>query len=99
MKLLGRRYRCLRRFAPECAAVLHEGITNILRHSHAHTVRITIDEHEFVIDDDGVGFTQPLQGTGLESLRRRMEGIGAQLYTETSDLGGARVRVVVVLDE
>lgn len=81
----------------ECAAVLHEGITNILRHSHAHTVRITIDEHEFVIDDDGVGFTQSLQGTGLESLRRRMEGIGAQLYTETSDLGGARVRVV--LDE
>ncbi|WP_418969687.1 sensor histidine kinase [Alloscardovia omnicolens] len=80
---------------PVCAAVIHEGITNVLRHAHAHQVHITINAHELLIDDDGVGLPDSIHGTGLDSVRKRLEMIGAHLYTEKSSLGGVRLRVIL----
>jgi two-component system, NarL family, sensor histidine kinase DesK len=58
--------------------VLREGLTNVARHSHAHTCTVRITGTRLEITDDGVG-TAPGCGTGLSGLRERVEAAGGTL--------------------
>lgn len=81
------------------AWVLREGVTNVIRHAAASTVRITLTRTALTIEDDGTGVLAPpstadvLGGNGLRGLRERADAVGAVLTTGTSDLGGFLLRV------
>lgn len=63
--------------------VVREATTNILRHSHAHRARITLDldaEHaRLAIHNDGATTAEHPSGTGLADLRRRLDAAGGTL--------------------
>lgn len=64
------------------AQVLRESTTNVLRHSHATEVRITVSEHDIEITNDGVsGDTLP-ELRGLAVLTRRVADAGGQLTVQ-----------------
>ncbi|HEV7332325.1 MAG TPA: PAS domain-containing sensor histidine kinase [Flavisolibacter sp.] len=91
-----------RRFSPTFELSLYriaqEFISNILKHSHATTALVQISVHDnmlsLVIEDNGKGFSTDAEknGTGLASIRRRVEamkgtldissGNGVQVYLE-----------------
>jgi two-component system sensor histidine kinase DesK len=55
--------------------VVREGLTNVVRHSHARTCTIRLSESTVEIADDGVGgAAQP--GSGLHGLRERVAAAG-----------------------
>lgn len=85
------------------AWVLREGVTNVVRHSSAARVRVSLTRTALTIDDDGTGpvgsvpsgaesFTV-IGGNGLRGLRERADAVGAAVTTGTSDLGGFLLRV------
>ena len=65
---------------------VQEGLTNIIKHSEAHNVNITLNHSKIernslikiTISDDGVGvdLTRPRDGLGLVGLRERVEALG-----------------------
>ncbi|WP_375385940.1 sensor histidine kinase [uncultured Microbacterium sp.] len=74
--------------------VVREGVTNVVRHSHAHLCRVTLGPREIEIADDGVGpSTSAGSSTGLAGLRERVEAAGARMTVGRSDLGGFSLRV------
>jgi two-component system sensor histidine kinase DesK len=77
------------------AWVLREGVTNVIRHAAATTVRVTITRSRLRVEDDGAGSapTAPEGGNGLRGLRERAEAAGATLTTGTSALGGYLLQV------
>ncbi|MGW2722932.1 sensor histidine kinase [Streptomyces sp. NPDC001492] len=80
------------------AAVLREGTTNILRHSHARACRITMggrgNRTVLVLSNDGFEPSGGEEsGTGLESLSERVEAVGGTL-TWSHDKGWFRLRAV-----
>jgi two-component system sensor histidine kinase DesK len=83
------------------AWVLREGITNVVRHSRAGRVRVTLDERSIEIVDDGRG---PLpdgdgasseEGNGLRGVRERAAAVDARVSVGTAPDGGWRLRVEV----
>ncbi|MFN2560674.1 MAG: sensor histidine kinase [Jatrophihabitans sp.] len=76
--------------------VVREGVTNVVRHSRAEHVRITLGRNWVEIVDDGRGGV-PRLGNGLCGLRERLEAIGGTLSVSGS-LAGFRVRAEVPLD-
>ena len=70
--------------------VLREATTNILRHSHARTVRIQLGRHQhtvtLTVTDDGTGPTgaAPYRGNGLTGLAERLTAAGGLLDTTPS---------------
>lgn len=78
------------------AWVLREGTTNVLRHSGAHRVAVTVASDRLVVDDDGGGSrTGAAGGSGLVGLAARARAAGAVLETGPSPLGGFRLAVTV----
>ncbi len=82
------------------ALVLREAITNVVRHAGASEVRVTLVRSarglQFAIADDGRGGrNQP--GTGLSSMRERVEAAGGQ-FDWRSDGSGTRIDVRLPVD-
>ena len=69
--------------------VVREATTNILRHSHAHQTRLTLDiadDHaRLAIHNDGATIADHRPGTGLTDLRRRLDAAGGTLQWQHDD--------------
>ncbi|MDR2327126.1 MAG: histidine kinase [Acidovorax sp.] len=75
------------------ARVAEEALTNIIKHSHAHTVQVCLSYPApgillLHVEDDGMGFDAPATlraglGIGMSSMRSRMERMGGQLQVHS----------------
>ncbi len=79
--------------------VVKEAVSNILKHSNADTVSLTLREHpafyQLTIDDNGkcCGEIQNT-GIGLENMRERIKNLGG-IITITSDTKGFRIFISI----
>jgi PAS domain S-box-containing protein len=86
--------------------IVQEALTNVIRHSHATEVTITITtaggELHLRVDDNGRGFDRSAPdrtgGLGLKIMRYRAQTLGGDLILESGVLGGASVRCSFPLD-
>ena len=85
--------------------IVQESLANIRKHSKAHTVRVMLaresnGQHVLLIEDDGVGFSTPAEGSnpgehiGLTIMEERARRIGAELRIESEAGEGTRVEVI-----
>lgn len=69
--------------------VVREATTNILRHSHAHRARLTLDIDggyaRLAIHNDGATDAEHPPGTGLADLRRRLDAADGTLHWRHDD--------------
>ena len=72
--------------------VLREGLTNVVRHSHASTCRVTISPSSVEIADDGVGAMES-SGNGLTGLTERVAAAGGVLEAGPTQPRGWRLAV------
>ncbi len=83
--------------------IVQEALTNVVRHagaSHATVlVRVTDDELELHVADDGVGGSPPAehQGRGLAGMRERIEVLGGTILAGPAEGGGFEVRATIPL--
>ena len=83
--------------------VVQEGLSNIIRHAKAKTVKLELsgDERHCIVTltDDGHGFDarspQCRWSHGLMGMRQRAEALGGRLDIESRVGGGTRVRVEI----
>ncbi|ROS31012.1 two-component system sensor histidine kinase DesK [Cellulomonas sp. PhB150] len=75
------------------AWAIREGTTNVLRHSAASHVQITMTANTLTVDDDGTGPAADERGNGLHGLVERARAAGARVEVSTSPLGGFRLLV------
>lgn len=78
--------------------IVTEAVTNVLRHSGARRCTVLVaavgGELQVRVDDDGSGLpTQPRDGVGLTSMRRRAAELGGTWSVATQPGGGTRVDV------
>ncbi len=82
-----------------CYRIAQEGLTNVLRHAHAHscTVNLTSGEQLTIeIIDDGQGLPPAYRcGVGLTSMRERAEELGGSWLVEAGAHGGTRVQAQI----
>jgi two-component system, NarL family, sensor histidine kinase DesK len=71
--------------------VLREGVTNVLRHSDAHRVRVSLSARTVEIVDDGSMAASGVEGNGLSGLRERLSQVGGRLDAGPADGGGFRL--------
>ena len=78
-----------------------EALHNTARHAHAKHVALALDSDvggglKLTIEDDGRGFEagEKTGGTGLESMRRRADAIGARMDVDTQRGRGTRIVLV-----
>ncbi len=68
------------------ALVVREAVTNVVRHSQAHTCSLRLaplhDQCWLEIRDDGCG-SNGIEGNGLRGMRERIEALGGTLERET----------------
>ena len=72
------------------AWTVREGVTNVIRHSHARTCRVTLSPTTVEVADDGEGAsdeTGQSGGSGLSGLRERAAAAGATVVTRTLSPG------------
>lgn len=79
--------------------MMQEILTNILKHAHAHLIRVATelrgDHIAITISDDGVGFDTEAPneaGRGLKNLQRRAADIGAEVEINAGP-SGTRVQI------
>lgn len=81
------------------AWALREAVTNVVRHSGAHTCWIVLQSADGLtrleVGDDGRGPSDGASGTGLEGLRQRIETLGGTLQVGRGEAGGFRLLVVL----
>ncbi len=81
------------------AWTVREGVTNVLRHSHAHRCDISLEASNggftVVIVDDGVGGVASAGGSGLHGLRERVGAAGGRLQAGPAAKGGFRLEAYV----
>ncbi len=83
--------------------VVQEGLSNIIRHAHAHSVTLKLsgDPQRCVVtlSDDGQGFDagspQFRWSHGMWGMRQRAESLGGKVDVESAVGGGATLRVEV----
>jgi two-component system sensor histidine kinase DesK len=84
------------------AWAVREGTTNVLRHSQARRVRVSLETQDgaalLEMVDDGVGSPGEAGGSGLRGLRERVEARGGQVDFGTRAGGGFRLAVRVPLE-
>ena len=73
------------------AWVLREAVTNVVRHSGARSVTITLDDGGLVVADDGCGVRRP-EGNGLTGMRERVAAAGGTVVVSDA-VPGTRVEV------
>ena len=66
---------------------VREAVTNVVRHSRATVCTIEADAEQVTVADDGRGFAEPHDGSGLAGLRSRVEQAGGSLDMHTSTAG------------
>jgi two-component system sensor histidine kinase DesK len=72
--------------------VVREGVTNVVRHSDAHLVRVMVSPTTVEVVDDGSGCcADDLTGNGLLGLRERLSAAGGRLEAGPADGGGFRL--------
>jgi signal transduction histidine kinase len=77
--------------------MVQESINNIVKHSDAQTVSVTLKRVEgqvqVMIEDDGIGFDSAAHsgGIGMSSMRERAAEIGARFQVESKPGRGTRV--------
>jgi two-component system sensor histidine kinase DesK len=69
------------------AWTIREGVTNVIRHSHAQRCTVVLDRDHVEIRDDGVGPTAAGSGHGLIGLRERAGALGGTVVTHTLEPG------------
>lgn len=87
--------------------IAQEALTNVMRHSLATEVSITLEtignELHLRIEDNGCGFaphvTEGGTGLGLKLMRYRAQMVGGDLSLESSPSGGASVRCTCPLEQ
>jgi signal transduction histidine kinase len=90
--------------------IAQEGITNILRHAHAHKVSLKLNRQstgiQLCVDDDGIGFDPShLPGDpskphlGLISMRERAEMLGGTLDVYTASGDGTSIQAFIPLKD
>ena len=86
--------------AADLVQVAREALSNVGRHSHATTCRVTLhrvgDAAVLEIDDDGSGFALDgprRMGMGLGNLRARVESLGGELSIESVEGEGTTLSV------
>jgi signal transduction histidine kinase len=98
------------RLAPEIEETLYrvalEALNNVLRHSYANSVDVSLDQQEqcviLQVTDDGVGFDPKAAreqggGLGLRGMEERVTRLGGRLTLDSTPGAGTRVRVEVDL--
>ncbi len=88
---------------PEVEAVaalaLREAVTNVVRHSRAHSCTISYRQERGLfrlsVVDDGKGLRDDGEGSGLAGMRERVEGLGGEL--EVRSHKGVRLTVTLPL--
>jgi signal transduction histidine kinase len=76
--------------------VVHEAMTNVVRHARATTCRLRVAVGDEVLEvevtDDGSGIAaDAAAGVGTSSMKERAEELGGTLRIEAADGGGTRV--------
>jgi two-component system, NarL family, sensor histidine kinase DesK len=69
------------------AWTIREGITNVIRHSHATRCTVVLRRDCVEVRDDGVGPTSEQIGHGLIGLRERASALNGTVVTRTLDPG------------
>ncbi|WP_228522404.1 sensor histidine kinase [Nocardioides islandensis] len=69
------------------AWTVREGVTNVIRHSHARTCRVVISPTGVEVTDDGDGAAGETTGSGLRGLRERAAAAGATVVTRSLSPG------------
>ena len=70
------------------AWTIREGVTNVVRHSHAHSCTVTLSASSAEVADDGRGSSgATANGNGLLGLRERAAEVGAVVVTTALDPG------------
>jgi len=68
---------------------LREAVTNIIRHSSASkvTIEISVEDGvlEIIIDDNGTGTEEIIEGSGLKNIRERLSLLNGRLELHNSD--------------
>ena len=78
------------------AWTVREGVTNVVRHSNAHTCTVTLDATSVRVADDGSGTAAADgAGSGLRGLRERAAAVGAVVVTRARDPHGFELEVAV----
>jgi signal transduction histidine kinase len=81
------------------ALIFKEGMNNTLKHSESNNVlldsKITGDEFELILEDDGRGFdlNEKKKGNGLKNIKKRAETLNAELDIETKPGKGTRISI------
>lgn len=86
------------------ALSIREAITNVIRHSRAKTCLIRLDYHEgllkVTIQDDGIGFSENVKvGTGIQSIKERIQNIQGHVLIESEKEKGTRVYMEIPLSK
>ena len=84
--------------------VLEEAVSNALRHGHASRIAVAVQmsgerQLSIAVDDNGGGVSKPIELSGLDRLRERLERAGGTLHLGQSKLGGAKLSVTIPLGE
>ena len=80
-----------------CFRIAQESLTNIVRHAHAGSITLSLDElpgawMELRVCDDGDGFDPDgPRGLGLVVMRERAQGVGGMLHIDTAPGAGTRL--------
>jgi signal transduction histidine kinase len=74
-------------------AVLHEALSNVARHAHAHRVSVEVGVRDalmlvLVVEDDGTGIPAGGRRSGLRNLADRAESLGGSFETREREGGG-----------
>jgi PAS domain S-box-containing protein len=83
------------RARPEVLAVLHEALSNVIRHASATAVSVTIrslgPEVRLIVTDNGRGIGEPKRSSGLDNMRSRAERLGGSCSIMGNDPHGTIV--------
>jgi PAS domain S-box-containing protein len=80
---------------PEILAVLHEALSNVIRHASATTVHVTISslgpEVRLTVADDGCGIGEVRRASGLANMAARAQRLGGSFSLTNNDPHGTIV--------
>jgi PAS domain S-box-containing protein len=86
--------------------VIQEALQNVVRHSGAHEVRVSINKERnrliTTVSDDGCGFDPdslvPGKGLGLVTMRERLRLVHGKLRLESAPGAGSRIHIAIPLE-